>query len=552
MEMKKTVFLNGKVFTDLEKEVEALLVEEDKIAELGTTSEILEMIGDVETSSAKIVDLQGKRVIPGFVDSHNHVLGAADLLEGVNCFGLKSIEEVKQAVSRKAKEKEKGEWIIGAGWIESQFEEKRMINRYDLDEAAPNNPVCLSRLFGLCAVNSKALEAAGIYKGFVPKVGRIDLDESGEPNGIIREASQELITHAIEKGTAGPSQEVLESRILLVLHELLKYGVTSLLDPGITGTVMRAYASLWAQRKLPLRVSAMPTWHGKSAIHGEYVINPMVEAGLQPGFGDSRFRVGNLKMAIDGGLGTKTAMMHDPFIDGTRSTIPARVDLNKLGIYISDAHLSGWGVGVHCCGDLAQDICLSHITDAVCKRKPFPYQRHHIIHGYLPTSYALKVMSDYDIGVSLQPGFIYVEGDVYPQAIPEEKFAWFKPAKAYLDRGIRVAINTDVPSGPYNPFVTLYGAVARKTMGGLNFGRDQALTVEEAVRSFTQGGAYLAYRDSECGSLTRGLYADMAILDRDIFSVDPHELLETNVLATILGGEFVYVADNAPNEWKDL
>ena len=165
MERNKTVFFNGRVFTDLKKEVEALLVEESTIAELGTTSEILEMIGDVETSSAKIVDLQGKTVIPGFVDSHNHVLGAADLLEGVNCFGLKSIEEVKEAVARKAKEKEKGEWITGAGWIESQFEEKRMINRYDLDEAAPNNPVCLSRLFGLCAVNSKALEAAGIYKG---------------------------------------------------------------------------------------------------------------------------------------------------------------------------------------------------------------------------------------------------------------------------------------------------------------------------------------------------------------------------------------------------
>jgi len=546
----RTAFVNGKVFTGLKTETEAVFVEGNTIVDLGTTSEILDLVGDVGTSSVRIVDFQGKTVIPGFIDSHNHVLAAADLLEGVNCFGLTSIEEVKQEVARKAKEKEEGEWIVGAGWIESQFEEKRMINRYDLDEAAPYNPVCLSRLFGLSAVNSKALEAAGIGTGFVPRTGRVDLDESGEPTGIVREASQGLITRAIAQGKTGPSQDALERRILLVLQELLKYGVTSLLDPGITGDVMRAYTSLWAQKKLPLRVSAMPTWHGKSVIQGEYVINPMVEAGLQPGFGDSRFRVGNLKMAIDGGLGTKTAMMHEPFVDGTRSTIPARVDLNQLGTYISEANVSGWGVGVHCCGDLAQDICLSHMVDAISRREPLPYQRHHIIHGYLPTSYALKVMSDYGIAISLQPGFIYIEGDVYPEAIPKEKLSWFKPAKTYSDNNIRVAINTDVPSGPYNPFVTLYGAVARKTMGGLDFGMGQALTVEEAVRSFTQGGAYLAYRDAECGCLAKGKYADMAILDRDIFSADPKELLETRALATILDGEFVYVADDAPKEWK--
>ncbi|MGB4432459.1 MAG: amidohydrolase [Bacillota bacterium] len=549
MSKDKTAFINGRIFTGLE-EVEAILVEGNKVSITGPTSLILQMIGDPKTSSVQIVDLKGKRVIPGFVDSHNHVLAACDLLEGVNCFGLKSIEEVKEAVARKAQEKEKGEWITGAGWIESQFEEKRMINRYDLDEAAPDNPVCLSRLFGLSSVNSKALEAAGIGRGFVPTAGRVELDEHQEPTGIIREAAQGLITQVIRAHETEPSQEILERRILLVLNELLRYGVTSILDPGIAGDVMRAYASLWVQKKLPMRVSAMPTWHGKSVIQGEYLVNPIVEAGLQPGFGDSWFRLGNLKMAIDGGLGTKTAMMHEPFVDGTRSTIPARVDLNQLGDYISNAHLLGWGVGVHCCGDLAQDICLAHMVDAISKRNPLPYHRHHIIHGYLPTPYALKVMSDYDIGISLQPGFIYVEGDVYPQAIPEEKFFHFKPAKTYLNQGIKVAINTDVPSGPYNPFVTLYGAVARKTMGGLDFGKDEALTAKEAVQCFTQGGAYLAYRDKECGDLAEGKYADMAVLDRDIFEIDPEELLETKALATIIGGQFVYVADDAPNEWK--
>ena len=191
---------------------------------------------------------------------------------------------------------------------------------------------------------------------------------------------------------------------------------------------MRAYASLWVQKKLPMRVSAMPTWHGKSVIQGEYLVNPIVEAGLQPGFGDSWFRLGNLKMAIDGGLGTKTAMMHEPFVDGTRSTIPARVDLNQLGDYISNAHLLGWGVGVHCCGDLAQDICLPPHGRCYFQTKPSSLSQTPYNHGYLPTPYALKVMSDYDIGIS--PARVYTLKETFiHKAFRRKSFSISNPPK---------------------------------------------------------------------------------------------------------------------------
>ena len=530
---KRVALVNGKISTALEgqDEVQALLYEDGRICEIGSDSRILDAIGGRESGSAYVVDLGGRTAIPGFVDSHNHVLSAATLLEGVNCFGLKTIDELKAAVAAKAAQAEPGEWIIGAGWIESQFAERRLPNRWDLDEAAPDNPVCLTRLFGMVVVNSKALELAGIRHGFVPEAGRVDLDPAGEPAGILREGAANYIRRAMREGRGTGVQGRIgedrkasggretERRILLALNELLKYGITSVLDPGVTGDTMRAYTRLWATRALPLRVTAMPDWLGISTIPSPDYVSPAIEAGLQPGVGDERFRVGNLKMAIDGGLGSKTAMMHAPFRDGTRSTVPARLDLNKLGGYISHAHALGWGVGIHCCGDLAQDIALSHMAEALSKRKALPHQRHHIIHGYYPTAYALDTMVEHDIGVSLQPGFIYVEGDIYPDNIDESLLAGFKPARTYLSRGIRVAINTDVASGPFDPFVTLYGAVARKTMAGLDFGKAEALTVREAVRCFTAGGAYLAYREKECGVLAPGYLADIAILDRESHAI---------------------------------
>jgi predicted amidohydrolase YtcJ len=567
--VKRVALVNGKIFTALEGQGEAqvLLYEDGRICEVGSDARILELIGGRESQSALVVDLGGRTAIPGFVDSHNHVLSAATLLEGVNCFGLKTLDELKAAVAAKASKAAPGEWIIGAGWIESQFAERRLPNRWDLDEAAPDNPVCLTRLFGMVVVNSKALELAGIGRGFIPEAGRVDLDPSGEPTGILREGAAGSVRRAMSSGrgaglsgSAGPrgtgrkasDGEETERRIVLALKELLKYGTTSVLDPGVTGDTMRAFTRLWAKKALPMRVSAMPGWHGMSSISNPDYVSPAVEAGLQPGIGDEWFRVGNLKMAIDGGLGSKTAMMHAPFRDGSRSTVPVRLDLNRLGAYISDAHTSGWGVGIHCCGDLAQDIALSHMVDALSKRKALPHQRHHIVHGYYPTNYALDTMAEYDIGVSLQPGFIYVEGDIYPDNIDESLLAGFKPARTYLSRGIRVAMNTDVASGPYDPFVTLYGAVARKTMAGLDFGKAEALTVREALRCFTVGGAYLAYRDKECGVLAPGYLADIAILDRDILDADPEELLKVKVVATVLGGEFVHLTEDGPEVPEEI
>lgn len=558
---RPVALVNGKVFTAVSSDpnasgAQAILLKENRILSVGTSEEITKRAGRPEETGALVVDLRGKTVVPGFVDSHNHVLSAATLLEGVDCFGLESIEELKEAVRKKAEELGPGEWVVGAGWIESQFAEGRMPNRKDLDEAAPKNPVYLSRLFGVGVVNSLALKLAGIGRGFVPKSGRVDLDPDGEPTGVLREGAQGLVRKIARPEGPGEAAARMERMIVHALTVLLRYGTTSVLDPGVNAPLMAAYTSLWAQRRLPMRVSAMPAWHGISVISGEYQIYPAIEAGLQPGIGDEWFKFGNLKMAIDGGLGSKTALMRDAFIDGTRPTVPIRLDFNMLGSYIREANEKGWGVGIHCCGDLAQDLAVSHMVDAFKLKKPTPNHRHHIVHGYFPTEYALKAMADLDIGVSTQPGFIYVEGDIYPEAVDRSLLYRFKPLRTYLDRGIRVYINTDVSSGPYDPLVALYAAVARKTVRGLDFGQDEALTPREAVVCFSRNGAHLAYREKEVGTIEAGKLADLAVLDRDILDGDAGDILSAKVEATVLDGKFAYLREGSglsvPAELQDI
>ncbi len=561
--MRRLALLNGKIFTATSGDpastsAQAIVVLGNRIEAVGCNEMARQMAGTdhPSESGALTVDLRGKTVLPGFVDSHNHVLSAAELLQGVDCFGIATIDDLKSAVSKKAAEAGPGQWVTGAGWIESQFDERRMPDRRDLDEAAPRNPVALSRLFGVTAVNSMALELSGIRRGQLPPAGRVDLDCSGEPTGILREGASGPVWKAIDSQATGASRDGIERSVVLALTELLRYGTTSVLDPGVNASLMRAYLSLWAKGGLPARVTAMPAHHGIGAIFGREATYPAIEAGLRPGLGDERFRFGNLKMAIDGGLGSKTALMHEPFLDGSRPTVPIRLDFNKLNGYIKEAHENGWGVGIHCCGDLAQDLALSHMADAFRSNLPTPNHRHNIIHGYFPTDYALGVMSDHDIGVSAQPGFIYVEGDIYPDAIDPKRLSTFKPLRTYLKRGIRVAINTDVSSGPYDPLVAIYSAVARKTVRGLDFGQAEALTPREAVAAFSNAGAYLAYREKEVGTIEAGKFADLVVLDRDILDGSHEDILKAKVEATVQDGRFVYLSPasnlSVPEDAKNI
>ncbi len=504
---------------------------------VGDDEQIKQAIGP----DTKVIDLGGKTVIPGVFDSHNHIIAGGILLESVMLFGIDTIAGMQQVIAKRASELPKGEWILGGGWIESQFIEYRLPTRHDLDAASPDHPVILDRLFGMSVANSKALQLAGITAATPdPERGQIDRDPvSGEPTGVLRNGAQTLVKRVIPRESVRDEVAKLEAHIKRATKEYLKWGITSIIDPGVSPLAMRAYHNLYKRGELPVRVQMMPAWYGLYSTHGKDLSGLVDTLGFTTGFGNEHLNVGPLKMAIDGGLGSKTAMLHDPYIDGHVSKIPLRLDIDKLEAYFRQAIEAGWSVGIHTCGDLAQDIACETF-DRVLTALPMTGHLNNIIHGYLPTEKSLSIMERHNIAVSVQPGFMYVEGDIYFDQVEERRLSHFKPLRTYLDRGILVAANSDMTSAHYNPFFGMYAAVTRRTSQGRQLGTKECLTREEMLPLFTLNGAKLAGQEQRVGSITPGKLADLAVLSDDILTVAEADLLKLQVTRTMINGQWVY------------
>ena len=537
--MEKLLF-NGK-FVTLEDDVcaEALLIRDDRIAAIGTLEDVLK----VTSEGAERINLEGHTVLPGIVDSHNHIISAGRAMGGVLLFGARTIAEACERIAAKVAELPPGAWLEGAGWIESQFEENRPISLAELDAAAPNNPVVLHRLFAGSLANSKALELAGIAKGkWQPARGEIERDAEGHPTGYLKNGAQNLANGVIPRaafGISDPLQEKQEA-IIRATQEYIRYGITTILEPGVPRSSMRAYHLTQKQGKLPIRVAMMPEWYGLNAANSDELETLIEGLGVVEGFGDEWLRFAALKMAMDGGVGSKTAMMNEPWRDGTQTTLPLRLDLDKLEDYFIEGHDAGWSIGIHCCGDLAQDIACRTFDKVLTGRERA--HRHHIIHGYFPTEEALEIMARHDIGVSVQPGFIYVEGDIYEDNLEIEKVNTFKPLRTYLDRGIRVFANSDMTSAHYNPFLGIYSAVTRRTSQGVQLGSAECISIEDALQIFIKNGAWYCGLEDSVGSLKVGKQADLAVLDRDILSIPSEEIKDVKVIRTLIAGQEVFKA----------
>lgn len=533
------IFKNGRIHT-VDKDntiVEAVAIEKSRFIATGSNAEVLRF-GDRNT---KIIDLEGKTVLPGIIDSHNHAGEAGVLLKGVMLFGASDIAEMQRRVAERVNEAKPSTWIRGGGWIESQFKEYRLPTRWDLDVVSPHNPVILVRLFGGVVVNSKALALAGINRHTPdPWRGEIVRDaKTGEPTGVLYNEARKLVTNIMPKAAASLTLAEAQNDILRALAEYKEYGITTLIDPGVTSMRRYAYQDLYQQGNLNIRVNMMPVFQGLYAAQGQD-LSPMVEhMGVVNGFGNEWLSLGALKMAIDGGLGSKSAWMNQPFMDGSVSKIPLRLDINKLEDYFSLAQRKHWSIGIHCCGSKAQDVAVNTF-DRVIRKQAQPKARHNIIHGYFPTPSSLEKMNKNNIAVSVQPGFMFVEGDIYFDVIEEARIHQFKPLRTYLDAGIMVAANSDMISAHYNPFLGMYAAVARKTSQGRSLGETEKITRTEMLRLFTINGAYLAFMEDQVGSIEPGKLADMIVIDRDILTIPEEAIKDISVLLNLTHGQIVY------------
>ena len=532
--------VNGKIITVDEdfSIAEAVSVKDGRIQHVGTTKEVEKLTGP----DTKVVDLDGKTVMPGLYDSHIHVIGTGSALMMINCRTppMQSIEDMKKAVAEKVAESEPDEWILGRGWDQAKLAEQRNPTRYDFDEVAPENPVVLTRTCGhLLVANSKALEIAGITKDTPDPVGgKIVRDDEGEPTGMLEESPAMTM---VRKHIPPDGIPEFMDQIRAAFKAFNEVGITSVIDAGDTEDQMVAYQRLKDNGEVTVRTNMM-----LRAIDGDEPIDDSVKRvenfPMNTGYGDELLKFQGLKILIDGGIGGRTALLREHYEgdpdDYGLLTVP-RENLQRL---VDAANERGMLCGIHCCGGKAMDIVLDTYKKTN-KVKPIKDRRFYLIHAYQPSEENFQTCKELGINVASQPDFLYYLGDSYINSIGLERCKWLKPHRAWLDHGIMTAAGTDSPVTPYYPFPSLWASIARKTeLKGICLGEDQKVTREEAIRMYTLNGAHLTFEEDIKGSLEPGKLADMIVLDRDILTCPEDDIKDTEVLTTYLGGEIVYEA----------
>jgi predicted amidohydrolase YtcJ len=530
------ILTDGRFYTmDAQNAVaQAVAIKGDRIVAVGGNAEIEEMAG-LGTAG---ISLGGRAVIPGLFDAHVHMMEIGTKQAAIRLDECESPAELAALVAERAKVTPPGEWIIGQGWNEGNFRDGRLPTRHDIDPATANHPVVLMRFFNTDVVNSVALRRAGITRATPdPDQGRIERDADGEPNGLLRAKAKGLVRRLIPP----PTHAELQHAIRLGCRELNRFGITSIIEPGLNSAELRAYQAAYQAGGLTVRTNLMPSWHGFRQEETEAQLEARArELGLFTGFGDEWLRIGGLKMAIDGGTTPHTAYMYEPFEGETEVKNFNRLSLDDLRRFFTTANELGWDVGIHCCGDHAQDLAVDAFVDAA-RAAPRADARHSIIHGYFPTDHALAQMARHTIAAVIQPTFIYWEGDLLFRDVGPRRALNYKPARKYLERGVPLAASSDDPSTvSANPFVALYALVTRKNKLGQLVAPHEAISRAEALRAYTVGGAQLTRETHLKGTIEAGKLADLAVLDRDYFEVSEEQIKDVRVDMTFVGGKVAW------------
>jgi predicted amidohydrolase YtcJ len=521
--------ISGKIYTaDAEDSfAEAVAVIGDRIVAVGSNKEIKKYIG----SLTDVLDAEGRLVTPGFIDAHTHFEMGGESLTTLTFRGVKSVEKVQEMVAAKIRELPEGSPVFGSQFDHTLFPGQKWPTRGDLDEVSPDNPVVIHRVDGHSMwVNSLALKQSGITRDTPnPFGGEVVKDSlSGEPTGILKEAAEGLIK--IEKPKLGLTSE---ENIRRAIKHAAMVGVTGVHTSTILDE-LEIFRKLDSAGTLSLRI------YGWLPIDG---IKDYAQRGIRQGFGNDKVKVGFLKIFVDGTVSSSTALLFAPFSDEPDKSGLAQYGEETFYALVEEAHANGYQVGMHAIGDKGIHWALNAVERAQQKhgKKGLRHRVEHVSVLHPDDIIRFKKLS---VIPSMQPTHCTTDLMYCEQRFGKERckgvFAW----KSLLDTGAMLAFGSDWPVEPLDPMRGLYSCVARKSIdfgvpeGGWFPG--QRLTMAEAIKHFTLGSAYASHEETIKGSLEVGKLADMVILSKDLFTIEPEEILETKVLYTILGGEIVY------------
>lgn len=537
-----TILVNGKVYTvDNKRSIkEAIAIKNGIIADIGTNEEILSLKND----NTEIIDLKGKLILPGFNDSHMHLVNLGYTLSKVSLYGVSSLDEIGKRIYEYIEENKlkKGTWIMGNGWNQDYFQdEKRFPTRYDLDKISTEYPIVITRICGhVIVANSLALKLLNITKD-TPQVegGYIDVDEYGEPLGIFREKAIYIVFNSLPS----PSNEEIKRMIKKAVKELNKQGITSVgtddfgaLPNRDYKQILKAYFELKDNKELNVRVNEQCLLGTKDEFAS------FLEEGYNTSWGDENFRIGPLKILLDGSLGARTAALTKPYNDQHDTIGILTMEEEELYDLVEFAHKNNTQLAIHAIGDRAIYVAMEGIERAL-KKYTRNNHRHGIVHCQITDEVLLNKFKELELIAYIQPIFLDYDWKIVRDRVGEELEKTSYNWKTLVNKRVNIACGSDAPVETFNVLYGIYEAVTRMDLNGNPKGGwlpEQKLTVEEAVYGYTMGGAYSTFEENIKGSIEKGKLADLVVLSRDIFEIPKEEIKDVEVEMTIFNGKIVY------------
>ena len=547
-----TILFNGKILTmnATDSVVQAIAIRQGKVMAVGSREAILRF----SNTSTKLIDLQGRTATPGLIDSHLH-FASVEPIYSINLSTIHNVPDALNALRQRASVAKAGEWILGQGWDEGKLAERRYLLASDLDKAAPNNPVWLTHTTGHYGVaNTAALRLAHITdKTPDPTAGTIDRDAAGRPTGVLKEeAAMSLVTGLIPEY----SRAQMRDGYLTMMANLNQEGITAIKDPGMEANNWSIYEELRNQGKLTIHLFAL--WRGGTALaqtqdalrHILSLPRPTDKASLQQ---DDRLISGGVKLFMDGSGGARTAWMTSDWnknftgVDKGNRGYPL-TDPQTYRQQVAMIHNAGVHVGTHAIGDQAIDWVVDTYAQVLAD-KPTSGLRHSIIHANIPSDHAIAVMAQlehqYDAGYpEAQAEFMYWIGDTYAGNFGAQRCLRLMPFQTYLHHSIQWGGGSDFPVTPFAPRLGIWSSMLRETLNGTYgrqpFGTAEAVDIHAAMRSYTTWAAHQLFLEDHIGSLETGKDADIAIWDRDPYTVAPAEIKDMKCEMTLFQGRIVY------------
>ena len=530
-----SIFYGGPIITMNEEQptVEAVGINGEKIVEIGSLAYVRQNM----SKDAKLINLKGNSLLPGFIDSHMHPMSFVFFSINLNLSFVKSLRELQELLIKTMRKKGKGKFILGLLLNEENFDIPILPSRWDLDDACPENPVFILRYDSHIGVaNSKTLELVGINtKTKIPEGGELRINELGELTGVISENALTLIYSKIDKYVlpelkdfqvgAERSFKSLAEKGISSIHGIIQLGKTR--ESGSLGPI-----------ETPLFKSVQEkiyqNWYGVISTENIKKLIKIKKLPLDEGKEDSKFKVGCLKLFLDGTFGAKTACMWEAFSDSPEMCGFCVIDKEELYQKMKDAHNNGFQIAIHVIGDKGNRICVD-LYKRLLDEFPRNDHRHRIEHASMLTNDVIKDMKKYGIIASCQPPFINSEYTWLEKRLGKERCRYTYPFKSIIEEGVVLISGSDAPIEDPNPILGLHALVNRN-----GFFPEQCIEMEQALKTYTINAAYGAFEEKVKGSIEVGKLADLVILNKNPLEIPKDKIREIQVRETIIRGKIIY------------